>query len=63
MEPSLRGLVIEVLNGRIDSENFNRLMFETGIRLDEAELNIASHILVRKEEINSVLGDNKNTIH
>ncbi|MBU4484771.1 hypothetical protein KKA47_05065 [bacterium] len=63
MDPYFRSLVMEVIDDHVDSENFNRLLIETGVSLEGEQWDIANHIKIREEEMMSSLGRNRDTVH
>lgn len=60
MDPYLRELCLEVLNQDINSEKFNSLIIETGIKLESTEWDGTNKVLKKGDEINAHL---KNTQH
>jgi len=54
MDPALKALCVEVLNGNVDSERFAWLLIETGIDLDSYEWDVANHLLQEGDAISSL---------
>ena len=52
MDPALRALCMEVIDGDVDSERFALLLIETGIRVESLEWEVAGRLLGQKEEAN-----------
>lgn len=63
MDPALRALCMEVIDGNIDSERFAWLLIETGIRTDTFEWQIASRLLGRQDSKFSLEKSWGDTIH
>ena len=63
MDPNLMALCLEVLAGNIDSDNFARLLVETGVNLDSYEWDVANKLLEKQDEINSLFRKFGNTVH
>jgi len=63
MDPNLMALCLEVLAGNIDSDNFARLLVETGVNLDSYEWDVANKLLEKHDEINSLFRKFGNTVH
>jgi len=54
MDPSLKAMCLEVLQGNVDSERFAWLLIETGIILDTYEWDVANHLLRKGDAIASL---------
>ena len=54
MDPNLKALCIEVLDGDVDGEKFAHLLIETGVSLDSYEWDIANKLLEQGDAINSL---------
>jgi len=52
MDPALKALCIEVLDGDVDGDEFATLLMETGVDLDDFEWNVASRLLERGDVMN-----------
>lgn len=51
MDQHLKALCLEVLHENVVSERFNRLLLETGVRLDPVEWRLANKIIEKGDEI------------
>ncbi len=63
MNKLLRELCLEVANGDIGSENFNRLWIEAGIPLEGQEFEVANLILAKVPELSLEELQKKRTYH
>lgn len=62
MDPNLRALCLEVLQGDINSELFSWLLIETGVDVGDFEWRIARKLLEQGDAINSLTQKFGNTI-
>lgn len=63
MDFHLKELCMAVLTERIGGEYFTHLLFETKVRLDGYEWDVATKILEKMDEMKSSLGYSSHTIH
>jgi hypothetical protein len=54
MDPALKALCLEVLNGNVDSERFAWLLIETGVNVESYEWDVANHLLRQGDAIQSL---------
>ena len=54
MDPALKALCLEVLDGDVDGEKFAHLLIETGVNIDSFEWEVANKLLEKGEQINSL---------
>ncbi|MFA4973858.1 MAG: hypothetical protein WC683_14700 [bacterium] len=54
MDPYLKAMCVEVLQGNVDSERFAWLLIDTGIILDSHEWDVANHLLRQGDAIASL---------
>lgn len=62
MDHYLKELCMEVINQDINSEKFVALLVETGVRLESLEWDMANKILVKGDQINSLLQYNRYSV-
>ena len=54
MDPALKELCLQMIDGDVDSERFSWLLIETGVQVDGPEWDVASRLLGRREEAKSL---------
>jgi len=54
MDPALKALCLEVIDGDVDSERFSWLLIETGVQVEGPEWEMANRLLGRREEVKSL---------
>ena len=54
MDPALKALCLELIDGDVDSERFAWLLMETGVNVEGPEWDVASRLLGQREEANSL---------
>ncbi len=54
MDPALKALCMEVIDGDVDSERFAWLLIETGVQVEGPEWDMATKLLGRRQEVNSL---------
>jgi hypothetical protein len=63
VDPALKALCLEVIDGDVDSERFAWLLIETGINIDSFEWDVANKLLERGEFLEILARKWGNTIH
>ena len=63
MDPALRALCMEVLDGDVNSDIFASLLFETRVNLDSHEWDVASKLLGKGDAMDSLTKIYGKTIH
>ena len=63
MDPALKALCVEVLDGDVDGDNFAHLLIETGVNLDDLEWRFATRLLERGDAMNSLARVWEYTVH
>ncbi|MBI4366468.1 MAG: hypothetical protein HY543_06590 [Deltaproteobacteria bacterium] len=63
MDQHLKALCLAILTDRVGGEFFNRLLVETGIRLDTWEWDVANRILEKADEMRCSMLGRHETIH
>lgn len=63
MDPALRALCVEVVEGNVDSEGFAWLLIETGVDVDDFEWKVAARLIGKKGITNSLAQNFVDTVH
>lgn len=63
MDPALRALCLEVVQGNVDSERFAWLLIETGIKIDSFEWDVANRLLEKHDTMGALTKVWGDTIH
>lgn len=63
MDTGLLRLCLEVIKDNIQSQEFNELLLETGISLDNPEWEITNKMLSMAEDVLMTLGEAKGVLH